>query len=184
MRVFQLPVALCLAIIACQRRDTGTVQDTAQMQPSSDSPATASSGTDARPTDASRPADSAGRLSVGKEPGTIPATPTPAVTSENSIAAMRAQLQHLDSANVQDLQAAMKDHSRRVGDLLTTMRVEVQAVTSPAKNSWLAAADTVEGDLNRLALATGEALRSAFRVHRTRMSRLLDEFRVLVPANR
>jgi hypothetical protein len=112
----------------------------------------------------------------------MPATPTPAVTSENSIATMRLQLQRLDTASVENLQRNMKEHSRMLGDLFTTMRVEVQAVTSPAKNSWLAAADTVEHDVGRLAEAQGEELRTAFRVHRGRVTRLLDEFRVLVPA--
>jgi hypothetical protein len=182
MRLLWLPVALSLVIIACQDRDTATVRDTAEAQPPADSPAAASSGKDIRPAESSRPADSAARLAVGKEPGTIPATPTPAVTSENSIAALRMQLQRLDTASAQSLQAAMQNHSRMVGDLLTTMRVEVAAATSPTKDSWLAAADTVESDLNRLALANGEELRSAFREHRTRVLRLLDRFRVLVPA--
>ena len=68
-----------------------------------------------------------------------------------------------------------------LGDLLTTMRVEVQAAASPTKNTWLMSADSVESDLDRLALADGEALRTAFREHRTRVLRLLDGFRALVP---
>lgn len=68
-----------------------------------------------------------------------------------------------------------------LGDMLTTMEVEVQALTSPAKNSWLALSDSAENDLDQLALAQGEALRTAFRTHRLRILRLLDEFRVLVP---
>ena len=95
---------------------------------------------------------------------------------------MRLSMQRLDSASLTELQAKMKDHSRMLGDLLTTMRVEVQAVTSPSKNGWLASADSVEGDLDKLALASGEQLRTAFRDHRTRVLRLIDSFRVLVPA--
>ncbi len=76
----------------------------------------------------------------------------------------------------------MSEHQKMLGDLLTTMRVEVQAATSPAKNAWIAAADSVEGDFDKLALANGEALRTAFREHKTRVLRLLDGFRVLVPA--
>jgi hypothetical protein len=95
---------------------------------------------------------------------------------------MRLQLQRLDTASVENLQRNMKEHSRMLGDLFTTMRVEVQAVTSPTKNSWLASADTIEHALGRLALAQGEELRTAFREHRSRVTRLLDEFRVLVPA--
>jgi hypothetical protein len=94
---------------------------------------------------------------------------------------MRSHLQRLDTASVQTLQSKMKEHAKMLGDLLTTMRVEVQATTSSAKNAWITAADSVEGDLDRLALAQGEELRTAFRAHRTRVVRLLDEFRALVP---
>ena len=95
---------------------------------------------------------------------------------------MRLQLQRLDTASAENLQRDMKEHSRMLGDLLTTMRVEVQAVTSPAKNCWLASADTVEDVLGGLTSAQGAALRTAFRPHRNRVLRLLDEFRVLVPS--
>ena len=71
---------------------------------------------------------------------------------------------------------------QQVADLLTTMEVQVQAGTSPSKTAWLASADTAESDLDRLALAQGEELRTAFRAHSTRVRRLLDEFRLLVPA--
>ena len=94
---------------------------------------------------------------------------------------MRLHLQRLDTASVENLQRSMKEHSGMLGDMLTTMRVEVQAVTAPAKDSWLAVADSAESDLDQLALAQGEALRTAFRTHRLRILRLLDEFRVLVP---
>ena len=120
-------------------------------------------------------------MASGKEPGTIPATPTPSVTTDNAIANMRQRLQALDNASVQTLQSGMKEHSKMLGDLLTTMRVEVQAATSPTKDAWLVSADSVEGDLDRLALADGPALTTAFREHRTRVLRLLDGFRTLVP---
>lgn len=95
---------------------------------------------------------------------------------------MRLHLQRLDTASVENLRRSMKEHSQMLGDMLTTMEVEVQAVSSPAKNSWLAASDSAESDLDNLALAQGEPLRTAFRAHRLRVLRLLDEFRVLVPA--
>jgi hypothetical protein len=95
---------------------------------------------------------------------------------------MRLHLQRLDTASAQVLQGKMAEHAKILGDLLTTMEVEVQGVTSPAKNTWLAFADTVENDLDKLALANGEELRTAFRAHSSRVRRLLDEFRVLVPA--
>lgn len=95
---------------------------------------------------------------------------------------MQLQLQRLDTASVSTLQGGMAQHSKTLGDLLTTMRVQVQAVTVPAKNSWLAAADSVENDLDKLALAQGEELRTAFRAHRTRVLRLIEQFRALVPA--
>jgi hypothetical protein len=120
-------------------------------------------------------------LASGKEPGTIPATPTPSVTTDNAIATMRQHLQRLDNASVATLQSGMKEHSKMLGDLLTTMRVEVQAAASTAKDAWLVSADSVEGDLDRLALADGAALTTAFREHRTRVLRLLDGFRTLVP---
>ena len=120
-------------------------------------------------------------MASGKEPGTIPATPTPSVTSDNAIANMRQRLQALDNASVQTLQSGMKEHSKMLGDLLTTMRVEVQAAASTTKDAWLVSADSVESDLDRLALADGAALTTAFREHRTRVLRLLDGFRVLVP---
>ena len=94
---------------------------------------------------------------------------------------MRDHLQRLDGATAESLQSGMKDHSKMLGDLLTTMRVEVQAATSPTKNTWLASADTAENELDRLALANGEALKTSFREHRTRVLRLLDGFRALVP---
>jgi len=78
----------------------------------------------------------------------------------------------------------MTEHTKTLEDLLTTMRVEVQALTAPTKNSWLASADTVEHDLHRLTEAQGEELMTAFRLHRSRVLRLLDEFRALVPAKR
>jgi hypothetical protein len=95
---------------------------------------------------------------------------------------MRSSLQQLETATTQQLQDGMSRHQKMLGDLLTTMRVEVQATTSASKDAWLAAADSVEGDLNKLAVAQGEELRTAFRQHRTRSLRLLDQFRVLVPA--
>ena len=95
---------------------------------------------------------------------------------------MRLHLQRLDTASAQVLQGQMTEHAKVLGDLLTTMEVEVQALTSPAKSSWLAFADTVENDLDKLALSRGEELKTAFRAHSTRVRRLLDEFRVLVPA--
>jgi hypothetical protein len=94
---------------------------------------------------------------------------------------MRLQLRQLDSTNVQSLSGKMAEHSKTFTDLLTTMRVEAQAATSPAKNSWLALADSAEHDLARLASVQGEELRAAFRAHRDRVLRLLDGFRVLVP---
>jgi hypothetical protein len=87
----------------------------------------------------------------------------------------------LDTASVQNLQARMAEHAKMLGDLLTTMRVEVQAATVSTKNTWLAAADSVENDLDQLALVQGEQLRTAFRAHKTRVLRLLEEFRALVP---
>jgi hypothetical protein len=94
---------------------------------------------------------------------------------------MRVHLQRLDTASAQALQAKMKDHANALGQLLTTMGVEVQAVTTPTKHSWVALSDSVDADLDKLALAEGEELRTAFRAHRSRVLRLLDQFRVLVP---
>lgn len=179
MRVqLRLGVALGFIVIACEGRGAAGTQDTAQAQQPAESPATASVGRE------SRPADSTTALTAGIEPGYVPATPTPTVASENSIASMRLQLQRLDSASAGDLQGKMTEHTRTLEDLLTTMRVEVQALTAPTKNSWLASVDTVEHDLHRLTEAQGEELRTAFRLHRSRVLRLLDEFRALVPAKR
>jgi len=169
-------VALSFTVIACQGRPAADSRDTARAQQSAESSAAAS------PVRESRPADSTAGLAAGKEPGTIPATPTPTVTSENSIATIRLQLQRLDTGSVENLQRNMKEHSRMLEDLLTTMRLEVQALTSPAKNSWLASADTVERDLARIVSTQGVELQTGFRLHRNRVLRLLDEFRVLVPA--
>ena len=176
MQPHRFLTALSLTVIACSGPGAASDGDTSQVQQKADSPATAVRDS------APGPADSTSALAAGKEPGTIPATPTPTVTSENSIANMRRHLQRLDTAGVETLQRNMKEHSTLLGDLLTTMEVEVQAATSPAKNTWLASADTIEKELDRLALAQGEELRAAFRVHSSRVRRLLDEFRVLVPA--
>lgn len=165
---------LSLVLVACERKDADTVADS--LAPRVDSPSVASR------TGASKVADSSAKEAAGKEPGHIPATPTPTVTSESSIASMRSALQRLDAATTQQLQAGMSEHHKMLGDLLTTMRVEVQATTSTTKEAWLAAADSVEGDLDKLATAQGEALRTAFRDHRARCLRLLDAFRALVPA--
>lgn len=162
--------------VACQGPGTGGSADTVQLPPPADSPATVSSER------APRPVESRSGLAAGKEPGTFPATPTPTVTSESAIAAIRLQLQRIDTASIQTLQGMTREYATNLGDLLTTMRVEVQAVTSPTKNSWIAAADTVENDLAQLTSASGEALRTAFREHRARVARLLDAFRMLVPA--
>ena len=175
--LIQIPIACLLTVIACQNRRAADSNDSALAQRSAEP----STPTPASPGPAPGPVDPTAGLAKGKEAGTIPATPTPAVTSENSIAAMRQHLQRLDTASATGLQRSMQQHSRMLGDLLTTMRVEVSAATSPAKETWLAAADTVEGDLNRLALAQGQELTTAFRAHRTRVLQLLDEFRVLVP---
>ena len=170
-------VALNLTVVACKGPGAAGSRDTAQAQQQpADSPAMASGGRE------SAPAGSSAGQAAGKEAPYIPATPTPTVTSESSIVAMRLHLQRLDTASAQNLQAKMKDHATMLGDLLTTMGVEVQQVTSSTKTSWLALADTVDGDLDKLALAQGEELRTAFRAHRTRVTRLLDQFRVLVPA--
>ena len=176
LETHRLVMTLSLTAIACQGPGTASRDDTATARQVADSPATAARGP------APRPADSAAAIAAGKEPDHIPATPTPTVTSEKSIAAMRLHLQRCDTASVQVLQGKMAEHAKILGDLLTTMEVEVQEVTSPAKTSWLASADTVENDLDKLALAQGEALRTAFRAHSNRVRRLLDEFRVLVPA--
>lgn len=170
-----LLIALSFAVTACNGNGASGGRDTTIAQRSADSPATAAR------TSEPRPVDSTAALAAGKEPGTAPATPTPTVTSESSIAAMRQQLQRLDAASAQDLQGSMKEHSRMVGDLFTTMRVEVDAISAPTKSSWLASADSVEKDLGRLASTQGEELRTAFRAHSTRVRRLLDEFRVLIP---
>lgn len=179
----RLVIAMTIAVIACQSRGSGSTGDSVQAQSQSraDAPApaaTTAAGRESQPV----PSTSSGSAGITpSEPGTVPATPTSAVTSDNSIAAMRQSLQRLDNATVETLQSGMKEHSKMLGDLLTTMRVEVQAATSSSKNAWLLSADSVEGDLDRLALANGEALRTAFREHRTRVLRLLDGFRVLVP---
>ena len=179
----RLVVTLSFIFVACQGRGAETRLDTAQVQPPTGSPATASRESAPKAADrpAARPVDTTNASATGKEPGTIPATRTPTVTSESSIAAMRLHLQRLDTTSVQTLQAGMANHGKMLGDLLTTMRVEAQAATSSAKNAWLAAADSVEKDLDQLALAQGDQLRTAFRAHRTRVLRLLDEFRALVP---
>ena len=176
-------IALGATVLGCQPGTSRSNEDTARAQARADSPAAA---TPAAPKGegGTKPVSSTSTGTAGitpSEPGTIPATPTPAVTSENSIAAMRQSLQQLESASAQELATKMSDHQKKLGDLLTTMRVEVQAATSTTKNTWLAAADSVESDLDRLALANGEALRTTFREHRTRVLRLLDSFRVLVP---
>ena len=171
-----LLVALSLAVVACEGRGAARREDTATAQQPADSPAAAVRGPQPKAT------DSGAANAAGLEPGDIPAKRTPTVTSEKSIATMRQHLQQCDSASVLVLQGKMKEHATLLGDLLTTMEVEVQAVTSPTKNSWLASADSVENDLDKLSLAKGEELRTAFRAHSTRVRRLLDEFRVLVPA--
>jgi len=176
LETHRLIMALSVTMIACDGPGAAGRGDTASAQRRADSPATAVRGPQARP------AESAAALASGIEPGTIPATPTPTVTSEKSIATMRQHLQRCDTASVQVLQGNMTEHAKLLGDLLTTMEVEVQALKSPAKDSWLASADTVENDLDKLALAKGEELRTAFRAHSTRVRRLLDDFRVLVPA--
>lgn len=176
-------IALVLTVIGCQRGTTKSTEDTARVQVRADSPA-AAVATTPKGDGPAPPATSTSTGTAGitpSEPGTIPATPTPAVTSDNSIAAMRQSLQQVESATAQELESKVSDHQKKLGDLLTTMRVEVQAVTSTTKNTWLAAADSVESDLDRIALADGEALRTAFREHRTRVLRLLDSFRALVP---
>jgi hypothetical protein len=174
---------LSFIFAACQGRSAETRLDTAQVQQPAGSTVTASRDSAPKAVDrpAARPVDTTNASATGKEPGTIPATPTPTVTSESSIAAMRLQLQRLDTASAQTLQVRMTEHGKMLGDLLTTMRVEVQAATSSTKNTWLAAADSVEKNLGQLALAQGEQLRTAFRAHRTRVLRLLEEFRALVP---
>jgi hypothetical protein len=95
---------------------------------------------------------------------------------------MRSHLQRLDTMGVADLQLMMQEHSRILTEILTPMRSEVLRSTVPGKESWMALADTVEHDLNRLALARGEELRSALRQHHQRVLRLLDSYRVFVPA--
>src|SRR6187401_62696 len=176
LETHRLILALSFATVACEGPGAAGRGDTASAQPRADSPATAARGPQARP------AESAAAVATGVEPGSIPATPTPTVASEKSIATMRQHLQQCDSASVLVLQGKMTEHAKLLGDLLTTMEVEVQALKSPAKDSWLASADTVENDLDKLALAKGEELRTAFRAHSTRVRRLLDDFRVLVPA--
>lgn len=176
-------IALVLVIIGCQRGSSRSTEDTTRAQVTADSPAAAAETTP-KGEGATPPVKSTSTGTAGitpSEPGTIPATPTPAVTSESSITAMRQSLQQLESASAQELSTRVSDHQKKLGDLLTTMRVEVQAATSTTKDTWLAAADSVEGDLDKLALANGEALRTAFRDHRTRVLRLLDSFRALVP---
>jgi hypothetical protein len=172
----RLVIALSIAGLGCNGNGASGSRDTAVVQQSADSPATAAQSPAPRPA-----TDSAAALAKGKEEGTVPATPTPTVTSESSIAALRQQLQRLDGASVPDLQGSIREHSKMVEDLFTTMRVEVDAVTAPTKASWLASADSVEKNLALLSSAQGEALRTAFRAHSTRVRRLLDEFRVLVP---
>lgn len=172
----RLLIVLGLVAIACNRDGSGANRDTATAERIAESAASVARAPAPRPA-----ADSAAALAKGKEEGTIPATRTPTVTSETSIAALRQQLQRLDPASAQELQASMKEHSKMVEDLFTTMRVEVDAVTAPTKSSWLASADSVEKNLALLASAQGEDLRTAFRAHSTRVRRLLDEFRVLVP---
>jgi hypothetical protein len=170
------PVVFALSVIvACQGQGSGSLDTAQAKQPPPDSAAAALGGR------ASTPGGSGAAQSDGKEPGTIPATPTPTVASESSISAMRSQLARWDTASAVTLQGDIKEHSQRLGDLLTTMRVEVQALTAPSKNAWLAAADTVESDLDKLNLAQGEELRTACRQHRDRVLRLMDQFRVLVP---
>ena len=175
MRQFSIFAALCLTTIACKGPETANARDSAVARLAIDTPAPA-------PPPAARPADSSKAAADGKEPGTIPATPTPTVTSASSITAMRMQLQRLDSASAQALQSAMTDYAKKLGDLMTTMEVEVQASTNPAKNSWLALSDTIDGDLKKLAMAQGEELRTAFRAHRLRVTQLLDGFRSIIPA--
>ena len=169
-------IALSLTVLACNGPGSASSGDTSQVQQRADSPATAARSPEPGP------GDTTSALAATKEPGTVPATPTPTVTAEGSIATMRRHLQRLDSAGVETLQNTMKEHAKMLGDLLTTMEVEVQGSSSPRKNSWLASSDSVENDLDKLALAQGEALRTAFRAHSSRVRRLLDEFRVLVPA--
>ena len=145
-----LVISLGLTVIACRGRGTGGNHDTAQVRQPADSAATASRSPGPAPTGASSSGAPASTTTgtagiTPSEPGTIPAKPTPTVTTESSIATMRLSMQRLDSASVTELQAKMKDHSKMLGDLLTTMRVEVQAVTSPSKNGWLASADSVWG---------------------------------------
>ena len=176
LETHRLILALSFATVACEGPGAAGRGDTASAQRRADSPATAARVPQARP------AESAAALASGVEPGSIPATPTPTVTSEKSIATMRQHLQQCDSASVLVLQGKMTEHAKLLGDLLTTMEVEVQALKSPAKTSWLAFADTVDHDLAKLALAQGEELRTAFRAHSSRVRRLLDEFRALVPA--
>jgi hypothetical protein len=120
-------------------------------------------------------------MAAGKEPGTIPATRTPTTTTEISITTMRARLQMLDTASERTLRRNLDQHTKMLGDLLTTMRVQFQGVKSPSTTSWLISADSVEDDLDRLDNAKGDAIRTGFQLHRKRVLRLLDEFRVLVP---
>ena len=172
-------IALSVTVTGCQGRSTADGRDSTLAQSADSTAATPAARESPRE---SAPAGSPAGEAAGKEPGHIPATPTPTVTSENAIATMRQQLQQLDGASVENLQRDMKEHTTKLADLLTTMRVEVQAVTSPAKSSWLASADTVDHDLGRLVLLQGQELKTSFSVHRTRVLRLLDAFRVLVPA--
>ena len=171
----RLLLALPLSIIACEGRRTDDGRDSTIAQ-RAESTAAMPAGRE------SAPAGSPAGEAAGKEEGHLPATPTPTVTSENAITTMRQQLQQLDAGSVENLQRDIKEHSTKLSDLLTTMRVEVQAATSPAKTSWLASADTVDHDLGRLVLLQGQELKSAFSIHRSRAVRLLDAFRVLVPA--
>src|SRR5262245_37864099 len=126
----RLVVALSVIVIACQARCASSTSDTAQVQPPADSPATATVAREPKS------GDSTTVTANGVDPRTTPAKPTPTVTSENAIATMRQQLQRLETRSAADLQAGMTEHTKAVNDLFTTMRVEVQDVSSPAKNAW------------------------------------------------
>ena len=178
-RLLPFCAVLVLAASSC-RKDDDTTMD-ASSRAAGGGRAVADSPAAATPVASEPKTDTSLREKRGAEPGTFPATPTPTVTTESSINAMRAHLQQLDSASAQALQSHVADHQKMLGDLLTTMRVEAQGSSSARKNAWLAAADSVEGDLHRLAMARGEELRTAFRTHRTRVLKLLDDFRAIVP---
>ncbi|MGH7466063.1 MAG: hypothetical protein ACREK1_12855 [Longimicrobiales bacterium] len=93
---------------------------------------------------------------------------------------MMAQMQMMDGAGADSVQAMMPMHRQMAANMLARMNREMRDMNMTADAAWSATVDSLRQDLTRMPELTGSELEAMMPGHHARMMRLMEMHRTMM----